>query len=242
MYLYFDDHQCVCHYNTIGAHMPYYIFEGPDGAGKSTAIDIVADSLTALGCTVYKYAMPGSTKLGQHIRKLVKTPHHIDESITINDPVTRQLLYAADYSATMHDINAVLAKEPDCVVLADRCSAISSRIYGEADGADVGTLGPIYDAIPAPQANIMFVLLADPTETSKRMSGRPEDYFDQKNEEFKRKITQSYYRLANTSYHPMYLKVAKYLISIDATEPIYQCSKTVVDSIVYDLRKIQIIP
>lgn len=221
--------------------MPYYIFEGPDGAGKSTTIDIVTDSLESLGCTVYKYAMPGTTKLGQHLRTLVKTPHLIAPDITIDDPVTRQLLYAADYSATMHEIAERLIQDPNCVILADRCSAVSSRIYGEADGADGLTLGLIYDAIPSRIADIMFILLADPKETAKRMSGRPDDYFDQKSDDFRKTISQSYYRLANWPDSPWWSsKIAKQTISID-TDSSYYCSKKASDAIIYDLRKSKIL-
>jgi dTMP kinase len=107
--------------------MPYIIFEGPDGVGKSTIIDKIT-SLLINKYNVYKTQLPGYTPLGKHLRKLVKTPQQINPEITDIDPHTRQLLYAADYSAYAHWLNTV--PQPNRCILADRCSAISSLIYG----------------------------------------------------------------------------------------------------------------
>lgn len=218
--------------------MPYIIFEGPDGVGKSTAIDTVIEKLTrdrnTPHKTIVKLTMPGSTKLGKHLRQLVKTPETISPDISINDPVTRQLLYAADYSDTMNLVKTHLHHRPETLIMTDRCSAISSRVYGGADGADVRLLGDIYDAIPAPIAEIMFILLADPSTTAKRMNDRPEDYFDQKDQEFKTKIYTSYKIITeedpfeaikaiqtsnDAAIHYSTRRIAKHIIGIDATQP-----------------------
>jgi len=117
--------------NTGGLNMPYFIFEGPDGVGKSTAINNTISNLkNTLGLkNITSTQLPGTTPLGQHIRKLVKDPQAIDQNIHLN-PLTRQMLYAADYSSFIIDyLNPLL--ESNEIVICDRSSKIprSGRVH-----------------------------------------------------------------------------------------------------------------
>lgn len=48
-----------------------FIFEGPDGCGKSTQVKLFADKLTALGKKVKVTREPGGTPLGESIRDIL---------------------------------------------------------------------------------------------------------------------------------------------------------------------------
>lgn len=48
-----------------------FIFEGPDGCGKSTQVKLFADKLTALGKKVKVTREPGGTELGEKIRDIL---------------------------------------------------------------------------------------------------------------------------------------------------------------------------
>jgi dTMP kinase len=49
----------------------FITFEGPEGAGKSTILGLVAERLEAEGVQVVKTREPGATEFGQTVRKLL---------------------------------------------------------------------------------------------------------------------------------------------------------------------------
>jgi dTMP kinase len=54
--------------------MPLIVFEGPEGAGKSTQLRLLAEWLSASGKTVIAVREPGGTPLGDEIRRLLLDP------------------------------------------------------------------------------------------------------------------------------------------------------------------------
>ena len=91
----------------------FVAFEGGEGAGKSTQIELLAASLRAAGRAVTVTHEPGATPVGGRIRELVL--HH-DDHIT---PRAEALLFAADRA---HHVETVIrpALESGEVVLTDR--------------------------------------------------------------------------------------------------------------------------
>src|SRR4051812_21385176 len=104
----------------------WVVFEGPDGVGKTTTMVAVAKALrTALPNTeVIETKHPGSTKLGQHLRELVKYPERHGLEI---DPLTSQMLMFADHTNFKHTL-LLPALERGAIVLADRCDLISGLV------------------------------------------------------------------------------------------------------------------
>lgn len=173
----------------------YVIFEGADGVGKSTIMKAVADNLVKL-CPqrpVLQTSHPGSTPLGKHLRKLVKTPLVISPDITIDD-LSRQLLYMVD---TVSFIKSLLIPALDVgkTVLADRSSFISAMVYGLADGLTYDEISKLFDVITPPRADRCYILTC-PVEISRQRILKDRDtepdHYDSKPEEFSRKINQIY--------------------------------------------------
>lgn len=54
--------------------MPFIVFEGPEGAGKTTQVRMAAEWLAAGGRTVIAVREPGGTPLGDEIRRLLLDP------------------------------------------------------------------------------------------------------------------------------------------------------------------------
>lgn len=224
--------------------MPYYIFEGPDGAGKSTAITAVQKLLisqaydharTQLAVKlqpVCSYQLPGSTAIGKHIRKLVKTPQLFDADINMS-PFTRQMLYAVDYASFVDQILIPDLKN-NHIVLLDRCSAISSVVYGQAEGVNTDKLEKLYDNIEAPPANIAFIFDLPADTSIDRMKGErdPEDHFDNKPTEFKIALHDTYKDLATKGVNP---KIAQKTVRIDASRDPDQIVQSIIKSITQDL-------
>ena len=173
--------------------MSYVIFEGGDFAGKSSTMDIVAERLKQRlpNREVIKTRQPGSTSLGVELRKLVKTP-----DIEI-DPIARQCMYAAD---AINFVNTVLipALSTGKIILSDRSSFVSGRIYSDVDGVGRKEFNKIWSIINPPKACRMYVFHCPDEVLKERMGSRDfADHYDNKPFEFMRTIHSKYRKLVS---------------------------------------------
>ena len=101
-------------------------FEGVEGSGKSTQINLLADKLIKLGKEVIVTREPGGTKLGEKIRELLLDPNNIDM-----DDRAEILLYAADRAQHVKK-KIIPALKEGKIVLTDRYfdSNIAYQGYG----------------------------------------------------------------------------------------------------------------
>lgn len=151
----------------------YFIFEGSDGVGKTT--------MTSL---VYKYLInrfneervvytrhPGSTKVGQELRHLVK---HADEDVII-DSKTERMIMACDNCAFIEQILRP-AMEQNKIVVADRSNFISDYPYGMASGVDPSMMDRIHKIFGSVPKADLAIIYRCPWEIAKtRMFGDIED-------------------------------------------------------------------
>lgn len=92
----------------------FITFEGPDGAGKSTQLKLLADHLGSLGIACITTREPGGTPLADKIRALLLDPEN-----RLMAPKTEALLYAASRAQHVEEvIRPALARGE--VVLCDR--------------------------------------------------------------------------------------------------------------------------
>lgn len=122
--------------NTPGTPRGVFItLEGPDGSGKSSLMPRLAEILRRGGCEVVTTREPGSTALGEQIRRLVlDTEPRIDRS-----GETDALLFAA--SRAQHVAEVIRpALERGAVVLCDRYADSSLAYQGYGSQVDVADL------------------------------------------------------------------------------------------------------
>lgn len=114
----------------------YFItFEGPEGAGKSSQIQLLGAALTAAGREVVVTREPGGTPLAEAIRNVVKG-HQGDEQV---HPVTELLLMEA--ARSQHVSQVILpALEAGRIVLCDRFSDSTTAYQGGGRGLDMETV------------------------------------------------------------------------------------------------------
>lgn len=227
----------------------YVIFEGSDGAGKTTVMNGVAEALHRklsdfrIDKEIILTQHPGSTPLGKHIRKLVKFPHQIDPSINI-DELSRQMLYMVD---TVNFIKTLL--EPSLndgkIIFADRSSFISALVYGVADGLRLQDIENLFDVITPPKADRLIILQLPASTSVERMrisratsgtDGVGElDHYDKKPLEFFDKINSIYDTLTITSPEQTALVSRSVRINdvkyFDATLPINDLIKLIADDL-----------
>ena len=54
----------------------FIVLDGPDGCGKSTQTELLADWLRRLGVGVEWFRDPGTTVIGEKIRQILLDPEH----------------------------------------------------------------------------------------------------------------------------------------------------------------------
>lgn len=109
----------------------FVTIEGPDGAGKSTQVKLLADYLRKNGYEVVVTREPGGTPLAEKIRGLL-----LELSEEPVAPVTEVLLYAASRAQHVEQLIKPALKR-GAVVISDRFidSSIAYQGYGRELGA-----------------------------------------------------------------------------------------------------------
>jgi len=111
----------------------FIVLDGPDGAGKSTQLELLAERLTAAGLDVTCVRDPGGTAVGDRIRHILLDRDH--ESMSV---ACEMLLYMAS-RAQLAAEHIRPALDAGRCVLCDRF--ISSTVaYQGTGGADVETI------------------------------------------------------------------------------------------------------
>ncbi|GIN74338.1 thymidylate kinase [Bacillus sp. J14TS2] len=109
-------------------HGIFITTEGPEGAGKTTVIQKIAQELEARGLDVVLTREPGGIPIAERIREIILDP----ENLTM-DPRTEALLYAA--ARRQHLVEKVIpALQRGAIVLCDRFIDSSLAYQGYARG------------------------------------------------------------------------------------------------------------
>lgn len=164
------------------SHIGYFIFEGPDGCGKTTIMKKVQEKLTTqhewkLNRNIISTRAPGFTEFGAKMREIALTYPSID-------PLTRQIIYMADtvnyYEAFLKHVNY------GDIILQDRTSYISSVVYGVSDGVPISNIARVLSIYKPMKADCLFVINVpkDVRESRKKADSGRVDYFESKPIEF----------------------------------------------------------
>ncbi len=97
----------------------FVVFEGGDGVGKSTQVDLLVRRLEQAGHEVVRTFEPGATRLGALLREVLLHGDPADPDGGGPHPRTEALLYAADKAEHLHQVvRPALAR--GAVVVCDR--------------------------------------------------------------------------------------------------------------------------
>jgi dTMP kinase len=177
----------------------FYSFDGVDGVGKSTQMDLFCDWLRASGHAVVTCRDPGSTKLGEAIRAQL-----LDISDTPIARTSEMLLYMAARAQLVHEIIQPALAERKTVVC-DRFLLANVVYQGYAGGMeveDVWSVGRVATSGVLP--DLTFVLDMDITAAAQRIQ-RSLDRMESEGAEFRQRLRDGY--LAEAARRPESIRV-----------------------------------
>ena len=109
----------------------FITLEGPEGSGKTTAVNAAVRELEKLGYSIVRTREPGGTPIAEQIRNVI-----LDKANTAMDPRTEALLYAA--SRRQHLVEKVWpAVKEGKIVICDRYLDSSLAYQGGARGLGI---------------------------------------------------------------------------------------------------------
>lgn len=113
---------------------PFITFEGPEGSGKTTQMQQLADYLQQRGCDVLCTREPGGSRIGDRVREILLDPEHTEMA-----RITEFLLFSA---ARAQHVEQVIEPhlERGGVVLCDRYADSSLAYQGYGNQLDLATL------------------------------------------------------------------------------------------------------
>jgi dTMP kinase len=170
----------------------FITFEGIDGVGKSTQLDLLQQWLIDAGQDVVRTLEPGGTELGKEIRHLLL---HRKGDVA---PRSEALLYAADRA---HHVATVVRPALDAgkVVLSDRYFDSSVAYQGAARELDVDQVREIslwaVDNL-LPDLTILLDLSAEQAIHRRNKTGVEPDRLEQEKVDFFDRAREQYLKLA----------------------------------------------
>ncbi|MBR6135116.1 MAG: dTMP kinase [Clostridia bacterium] len=172
----------------------FITFEGIDGSGKSTQIDLATHYLTEKGYRVYLTREPGGCPISEKIREVLLDPENKGM-----DPITEALLYAAA-RAQLIDSMLLEKKNEGYVILCDRYldSSIAYQAFGRNLGIEfVKTVNRAADKM-VPDMTLYFKLSQEQCDERINRQLRDRDRLERESIEFFQRVIAGFDHIAKT--------------------------------------------
>ncbi|CAH6635884.1 dTMP kinase [Pseudocitrobacter vendiensis] len=191
----------------------YIVIEGLEGAGKTTARDVVVKTLQELGITDLVFTRePGGTVLAEKLRSLVLDIKSVGDEV-ITDKAEVLMFYAARVQLVETVIKPALAKGE--WVIGDRHDLSTQAYQGGGRGIDQHMLATLRNAVLGDfRPNLTLYLDVTPEVGLKRARARGDlDRIEQESLNFFNRTRARYLELAAADDS---------IRTIDATQPLQQ--------------------
>ena len=163
-------------------------FEGIEGVGKSTQIDLLYDYLIDRGKSVKKFREPGSTIPSEKIRNIL-----LDASLTLTSQTELLLMYASRSELVANEISS---NHHDFILL-DRYFDASMAYQGYGRNLNKDFINSLKAFINAPDPDLTILLDIDPVKGFERKSGDFMDRIESSGSKFFNDVRNGYLELAN---------------------------------------------
>ncbi len=194
----------------------FITFEGADGCGKTTQLNLLKDYLTAKGYAVILTREPGGKGLGEKIREILL---NYDGKVADR---CESFLFLADRAQNIETI-VKPAIESGKIVLCDRHTDSSVAYQGYGRGLDIEQIKMLNNlATGGKQPDLTLVFDVD-IETSMQRVGNEKDRMESSSKEFFNRVRNGYLEMAKQE--PERLKI------VDSTKSIDEVHKRVIEII-----------
>jgi dTMP kinase len=201
----------------------FITFEGVEGCGKSTQIELLANFLQSKNCATVTTREPGGTAISDHIREILLSPEHDNM-----DPITELLLYGA--ARRQHVVEFVQPNlAANKIVLCDRYVDSTRAYQGAARKIAPNILNQLLE-IPTgglmPKLTLVFdcpAKLGLERAHKRNLAEKREDRFDNEALEFHCAVQEGFLNLA--AKEPERVKV------IDASKDMQTVHLAVIETI-----------
>jgi dTMP kinase len=198
----------------------FIVIDGPDGAGKTTQVDMLAEFLAAAGVDLCRVRDPGGTTIGDKIREILLDPSHDQMSVECE-----LMLYMASRAQLARQVIRPALSAVRCV-LSDRyiSATIAYQGAGGADTVAVATAARIAVGDTMPDLTVILDIEAE-TGLARVAGARSTDRIESKDVEYHRKVRQMF--LAQASAATKRFAV----ISTDASvEDVQKCLRNTIET------------
>lgn len=197
----------------------FIAMEGPDGAGKTTQIELLKTYLEDKGYNTVITREPGGTAISEAVRKIL-----LDKQYTEMSYMTELLLYAAARAQLVAQVIKPALEEGKAVI-ADRFVDSTAVYQGIGRGLGVDTAYEVNSYALAgimPQLTILMDLPAEAGIARKKNQAEL-DRMESETMDFHRKVAEGYRMLAE--------KFSDRIMKVDATLPIEEIHAIIVNSV-----------
>lgn len=169
----------------------FIVFDGPEGAGKSTQAKLLFDYLKSRNYDVVLTREPGGSKVAEAIREIIlSTKYNIH-------PLAELLLYEAARAQHINEVIIPALKE-NKIVICDRFHYATLVYQGYARGIGVDLVDKINKIVLGKlKADIVFLLDISVEESLKRLKNTKKslDRLEKEDISFYKKIREGYIKL-----------------------------------------------
>ena len=189
----------------------FITFEGLDGSGKTTQVELLAGKIRETGREVVTTREPGGTPFGERLREVLLQAGEVT-------PWAEAALFAAARAQLVATVIAP-ALERGAVVICDRYLDSSLAYQGIARGLGVDRVLELnLPAIHGHLPDRTYLLLVDLEESARRIGGGT-DRIEREDSEFRRQVDDAYRLLAQT--------FAQRIEPVDGTQPAEDISRLI---------------
>ena len=168
----------------------FIVFEGGEGAGKSTQAKLLAQRLINEGYPTVLTREPGGTPLGETSRRWLKTRTDLK-------PTTELLMFAAARAQLVEEVIAP-ALSSGSIVICDRFAASTIAYQGYGRGLDMDLIASLNQVATKGVLPNLIVYLDRPEGAglARKIGGR-KDTFESQEAEFHNRVREGYVGMAS---------------------------------------------
>ncbi len=194
--------------------MKIFSFEGIEGVGKSTQINLLKEYLEINGYSTEILREPGSTITGESIRSIL-----LDSKENLSSESELLLMFAARAQLISEKVNSSNSD----IILFDRFYDASLAYQGFGRNLPIDFIQSLITFINCPEPRLTFLLDISVQDGFERKVNDVKDRIESAGNEFFKKVREGYLEIANNNQSR--IKV------IDAMQSIDDINKSIIDHV-----------